>query len=224
MKTLLRFTTLTVVLVAAAAGLLSLQSEHVKAAPIAASANYLKNPQTGGLKLASVSSLSFGPAGLLVVAEPGSGSVVGIQTGDAGPMKKPQKVEDIGAVVAAGLGTTAENITIKDMAVNPASGRVYLAVSRKPDNAVAIITIDADGKAAALDTSAMPWSRVTLPGGTATKVTNVTDVACAADRVIAAGSCNEEFASKIFSIPMPMKNGATASAFSAETYHVAHRK
>lgn len=224
MKTIVRATTLVAVLVAAAAGLLSLQSEHAKAAPIAANANYLKNPQTGGLKLASVSSLSFGPSGLLVVAEPGSGSVVGIQTGDAGPMKKPKKVEDIGAVVAAGLGTTAENITIKDMAVNPASGRVYLAISRKPDNAVAIITIDAEGKASALDTSAMPWARVTLPGGTATKVTNVTDVACASDRVIAAGSCNEEFASKIFSIPMPLENGATASVFSAETYHVAHRK
>lgn len=225
MKIILRAFSVIAILVAAAAGIVTLNNQHVKAAPIAANANYLKNPQTGGLKLTAISSLSFGPSGLLLVAEPGTGSVVGIETGDAGPMKAPkQKIDDIGALVAGGLGTTAENITMKDMAVNPTSGRVYLAVSRKPDNATAIITIDADGKAAALDATTMKWSRVNLPGGTATKVTNVTDVACAGDRVIAAGSCNEEFASKIFSIPMPMENGGTASVFSAETYHVSHKK
>lgn len=225
MKIILRASTALAALVAMAAGLKTLNSERAQAAPVAANASYLKNPQTGGLKLASISSLSFGPSGLLLVAEPGSGSVVGIETGDVGPVKKPKgKIDDIGAVVAAGLGTTADNITIKDMAVNPASGGVYLAVSRKPDNAVAIITIDTEGKASALDATTLKWSRVSLPGGTATKVTNVTDVACAGDRVVAAGSCNEEFASKIFSIPMPMENGGTASIYSAETYHVAHRK
>jgi hypothetical protein len=225
MKTILRASAAIVVLVAVAAGLHLSHNERAHAAPVAANPNYLKNPQTGGLKIASISSLSFGPGGFLLVAEPGTGSVVGIETGDVGPIKKPkQKIDDIGALVASGLGTTPDSIIIKDMAVNPASGRVYLAVSRKPDNATAIITIDAEGKAAALDTSRMPWSRVSLPGGTATKVTNVTDVACAGDRVVAAGSCNEEFASKIFSIPMPMENGGTASIFSAETYHVAHGK
>ena len=225
MKTILRASAAIVVLAAVVASLSSLNSERAQAAPVAASANYLKNPQSGGLKLASISSLSFGPSGLLLVAEAGTGSVVGIETGDVGPMKKPkQKIEDIGSVVADGLGTTSDSITVSDMAVNPSSGRVYLSVSRKPDNAAAIITIDADGKAAALDTAKLSWARVSLPGGTGSKVTRVTDVACAGDRVVAAGSCNEEFASKIFSIPMPMEHGGTASIYSAETYHVAHRK
>jgi hypothetical protein len=43
-------------------------------------------------------------------------------------------------------------------------------------------------------------------------------------RRFATGTCNEEFASRIFTIPVPIKHGATASVFSAETYHVAHRK
>lgn len=225
MKSILRVFTAIAVLVAAAAGISTLNTERAHAAPVAGNANYLKNPQKGGLKLASVSSLSFGPSGLLVVAEAGSGSVVGIETGDAGPAGRPKsKIEDLGKVVADGLGTTAENVIVNDMAVNPASGRVYLAVSRKPDNATAIITIGGDGKAESLDTTKLPWARVSLPGGTATKVTRVTDVACTGDRVVAAGSCNEEFASKIFSIPMPIEHGGTASIFSAETYHVAHRK
>ena len=65
---------------------------------------------------------------------------------------------------------------------------------------------------------------MTLPGVTSAKSTNITDVACTADRILAAGSCNEEFASKIFSLPLPLEHGATASVYSAETYHVAHGK
>lgn len=225
MKNIARAPAAVFTLVAIAAGMIALHNQRGHASPAEQTTKHLKNPQTGGLKLASVSALSFGPGGLLLVAEPATGSVVGIETGDAGPMRKPKaKLEKAGDMIAAGLGTTADNITVKDMAVNPESGRVYLAVSRKPDNAAAIITIDSEGRAAALDTGAMTWSRVTLPGGTSTKVTNVTDVGFAGDRVIAAGSCNEEFASKIFSIPLPMENGATARVFSAETYHVSHKK
>lgn len=185
----------------------------------------LKNAQHGGLKLEAAGALSFGPQGLLVIAEPRMGSVVAVQTGDAGPVKKlKQKVADVSGLVAKAVGATAENVTINDLAVNPQSGLIYLSVSRKPDNAASVVTIDADGKAAELKFDAMPWARVTLPGVTATKATNITDVAVASDRILAAGTCNEEFASKIFSIPLPMEHGATAGVYSAETYHVSHKK
>lgn len=195
------------------------------AAPVAASA-LIESPQTGGLKLASLSSLSFGPEGLLLVAEPGTASVLAIQTGDVGPKKEhlAKPVADIGAVIADGLGAEKEDITIKDLAVNPASERIYLAVQRRPDNAVLIVTVDAAGKVTPLNLEPLPWVRVTLPGGTTSKVTNITDIAFDKDRVFATGTCNEEFASRIFTIPVPIKNGATANVFSAETYHVAHRK
>ncbi|MFO1485181.1 MAG: hypothetical protein U1F71_17605 [Verrucomicrobiaceae bacterium] len=195
-------------------------------APVAASSELLAEPQTGGLELKSLSSLSFGPNGLLLVAEPGTASVVAIQTGDIGPEKKvlAKPVADIGSVIAGGLGAKKEDITIKDLAANPASGRVYIAVQRRPDNAVLIVTVDAAGKVAPFDTAKLPWARITLPGGTASKVTNITDVAFDGTRVFATGTCNEEFASRIFTIPVPIKHGSTANVFSAETYHVAHRK
>ncbi|WP_395718460.1 hypothetical protein [Prosthecobacter sp.] len=196
------------------------------AAPVAVSPSLIESPQTGGLELKSLSSLSFGPGGLLLVAEPGSASVVAIQTGDVGPEKKvlDKPVTDISSVIAGGLGVKKEDITIKDLAVNPASGRIYLAVQRRPDNAVLIVTVDAAGKVAPFDTAKLPWARITLPGGTASKVTNITDVAFDGTRVFATGTCNEEFASRIFTIPVPIKHGSTANVFSAETYHVAHRK
>jgi len=195
-------------------------------ATLSASASLLDSPQKGGLQIQSLSSLSFGPEGLLLVAEPATASVVAIQTGDAGlkneRLDKP--VADIGAQIAAGLGAKKEDITIKDLAVNPASGRVYLGVLRRPDNAVLIVSAGADGKVAPLNFEPLAWVRITLPGGTASKVTNITDVAFDKDRVFATGTCNEKFASRIFTIPVPLKIGATASVFSAETYHVAHRK
>lgn len=185
----------------------------------------LDSPQQGGLSIKSVSSLSFGDDGVLLVAEPSSASVVAVQTEDTGPMAKlSAKVSDLGGVIAGGLGTTADNVVIKDMTVNPMSGRIYLAVQRRPDNATLIMTVDAAGKVAPFDTAKLTWVRITLPGGTASKVTNITDVAFDGDRVFATGTCNEEFASRIFTVPVPLKHGATASVFSAETYHVSHRK
>lgn len=196
------------------------------AAPVAVSPSLIESPQTGGLEFKSLSSVSFGPNGLLLVAEPGTASVVAIQTGDVGPETKvlEKPVADIGSVIAGGLGAKKEDITIKDLAANPASGRVYLAVQRRPDNAVLIITVDAAGKVAPFDTANLPWARITLPGGTASKVTHITDVAFDGTRVFATGTCNEEFASRIFTIPVPIQHGSSAKVFSAETYHVAHRK
>jgi hypothetical protein len=193
---------------------------------LGASAALIESPQKGGLKLGSLSSISFGPEGLLLVAEPGTASVLAIQTGDTGAEKAALKktVADVGAAIADGLGAKKEDVTVKDLAVNPASGRIYLAVQRRPDNAVMIVTVSADGKIAPLNLEPLSWARVTLPGGTTSKVTNITDVAFDKDRVFATGTCNEEFASRIFTIPVPIKNGATANVFSAETYHVAHRK
>lgn len=185
----------------------------------------LKNAQSSGLKLEAAGALSFGPEGLLIIAESRMGSVVAVQTADKGPVQKlKQRVDKVPELVASTLGATAENVVINDLAVNPASGLIYLSVSRKPDNAASILTINAEGKAAVLDVAALPWARVTLPGVAGGKTTNITDVACTTDRVLAAGSCNEEFASKIYSIPLPLEHGATASVYSAETYHVAHGK
>lgn len=188
------------------------------------SAALLDSPQSGGLKLKSISSISFGKDGLLLVADPTSQSVIAVETKEAGAKAKPGKVADLAATIAGGLGTTGENITIKDMAVNPATGTVYLAVMRRPDNASLILTVDGAGKVAPFDADKLSWASVTLPGGTASKVTNITDVAFDGERVFATGTCNEEFASRIFTIPVPIKHGSTAGVFSAETYHVAHHK
>ena len=88
----------------------------------------------GALDVQSIGSLSFGPDGLLAVADPKAGAVYCIETGDTKKVAGVQaKVEGIDAVVAAKLGTTAAGISINDMQVNPASSMVYLSVTKKDD-------------------------------------------------------------------------------------------
>lgn len=184
---------------------------------------FFKNAQHGNPNLKSIGTLSFGPQGLLLVAEPRSAAIVAIDTGDTGPvMKLKQRVDDIAGLAAAGLGAPAGGVQIVAMAVNPASGKIYLSVVRTADKQVAILTIDADGKLQDLALDKATYVRVPLPSTETAKVQNISDLAFAKDRVLAAGQSNEEFSSKIYSLPIPLTHDGSAKVFSAETYHVAH--
>ena len=183
----------------------------------------LKNVQTKGLKFSRIGRMSFARAGLLLVADRGNGSVVAIDTGDTGPAKPlKQRVDNVDKLVGAALGTNAAGIQIVDMAVNRLSGRIYLSVIRKQDGISALLTIDGDGQVAAVNLATARHVRVTLPGDGKAKVSNVTGVKLAGSRVLAAGQSGREFASKIYSIPLPLEHGNSAAVYSTETFHVAH--
>ena len=185
----------------------------------------LKNPITGDLALKSVGPLTFGPHGLLLLAEPNAAAIVAVDTGDVSPpLKIAQPVVDVGALLAAALKTTADQIQIVDMAVNPASGKVYFSVRNNAAKNVAILAVDGDGKANAVDLAALPHVRVSLPKSEAGPIRTISDLALAGDRVLVTGQSNEEFSSKIFSIPLPLSAESTGSIFSAETYHVSHKR
>jgi len=186
---------------------------------------YLKNIQTGNPEFKSIGRMSFGPQGLLVVADTGSASIVVIDTGDRGPMRKlKNRVDDVDVKVAQSLGAKPGGADIIDMAVNSLSGKIYLSVKRKSDNQSVLLTINADGKIENFDLSKAKFVKVTLPGGKKSTVRNITGVDFASDRILAAGQCNEEFANKLYSIPYPLEHGSSANIYSAETYHVAHRR
>ncbi|NDB77794.1 MAG: arginine--tRNA ligase, partial [Verrucomicrobia bacterium] len=87
--------------------------------------------------------MSFGPGGLLLVTEPRHAAIVAIETGDTGPVQKlKQRVDNVGALLAARLGAPEGGVTIADLAVNQASGKIYLAVTRKADGASNYATTD----------------------------------------------------------------------------------
>jgi len=186
-----------------------------------ASTGLIAGAQQGDPGLQSISRIAFGPKGLLLAADPRAASIVAIETGDVKPGETlAAPVEDIDRKVAAAVGD--EEARIVDLAVNPVSGRIYLAVQR--GGQPVLMTVDADGRLALVDFSDKRYAAVSLPGGTASKVTNITDVQFSDEGVLAAGQSNEEFSSKIFSLTLPLTHGASASNYSAETYHVSHRR
>jgi len=184
-------------------------------------ARFLKNAQQGDLKMKSAGHLSFGPDGLLLATD--ADSVVAIDTGDLGPLRKlKQPIPDITKLLAASTG--ARSVKVVDMAVNPLSGTIYFSISRQPGNQPAILTVDGNGKVGRLSTAKLSHARVTLPGDEGAKVSRITGVGFAEDRVLAAGQSGKAFASKIYSIPLPITHGASADIYSAETYHVSHSR
>ncbi len=186
---------------------------------------FFKNAQKGDPGLKSIGRLAFGPDGLLLVSDPRSASILAINTSDVGPLVKlEKKIEHIDTVLAKALNIEAEALTIIDMAVNPASGRIYFSLNTKPGNKPVLITIDGKGETHRPELDKMEYVRMTLPVGDKGKLRNVTDLAWADSSVVVAGQSNEEFANKIFQFPIPLENGVNARYFSAETYHVAHRR
>ncbi len=185
----------------------------------------LKNPAKSDPALKSIGPLSFGSGGVLLIAEPGAAAIVAVETGDIGaPAKLAKPVEDVNVLIAEALKTTADQVQIANMTVNPASGKIYFSVRNNAAKSVAVVSVDAAGTARSLDLAALPHVRVTLPKSEAGPIRTISDLAVAGNQLLVTGQSNEEFSSKIFSVPLPLSADSAGRIFSAETYHVAHKR
>lgn len=193
--------------------------------PAFAGGEVVSSTVKGDPELRSIEVLSFAPEGVLLVGDGRGSQVVALMTGDTKPAAAlAAKIEGIDAKLAGRLGGTAREIEILDLAVNPASGRLYFAIRRQSDKSSAILTLDGSGKIEELSLKNIEHAKIPLPKGEQAPVTRITDVAWAGGKVIAAGRANEEFASKIFVVPGPIAHNAAGQLYSAETYHVSHGK
>src|SRR5436190_793599 len=99
--------------------------------------------------LKSATALAFAPNGVLLVGDTAGGAVFAYDTGDKAPAGAGKvEIADLTTKLAALLGTTADQVSVTDLAVNPISGNVYLAVSlgKGPDAAPVLIKADRAGK------------------------------------------------------------------------------
>jgi hypothetical protein len=220
MKTMLR----SLLLVAAAT---SLATTHA--------ANWTAGMKDGKPGLKSMNQLAFGPEGILFVADSKSAAVVAIATGDTKEAAaKPLKIEGINTKIAALLGASADQVLIDDLAVNPVSHNVYVAVSRGrgPTAASVLVRVTPDGKLEAVSLDKVKHSIAQLPDAPADGVVgdgkrqsnprqeSITDIAFLEDRVLIAGLSNEEFASTLRAIPFPFQT--VPNGTSVEIFHGAH--
>jgi len=188
--------------------------------------------------LKSIGPLTFGPDGVLFAADTRSAAVFAIATGDtkAPGEAKALKIESLDKKVAALLGTTADSILIDDVAVNPLSRSVYLAVSRGrgPDAIPVLVRVSGDGVMEVVKLDKVLFSKAELPDapvegvvGAGQRQSNprqesITDLAFFQDRVIIAGLSNEEFSSTLRAIPFPFKT--VSGGTSVEIYHASHAR
>ncbi len=205
------------------------------AAQISRAASWTAGMKEGKPALKSIGSIAFGPDGILFVADTKGAAIVALSTGDTSPSSsaKAIKIDGINQKVAAVLGTSADQVLINDMAVNPISHNVYLSISRGrgADAAPVLARVKGDTvEVVSLD--AVKFSRGELPDapvdgvvgqpnrGSNPRQESITDIAFFEDRLLIAGLANEEFASTLRAIPFPFQT--VPNGTSVEIYHGAH--
>jgi len=200
---------------------------------LAFGASLTSSLKTGKAELKSVGPLAFGPEGILFVADPMGARVLALSTGDTKPGKGGDlALPGINEKVAALLGSSAGQILINDLAVNPISKNLYLSVSRGkgPDAVGVVVKVTREGQVSEVDLSNIAHASATLPNapaadakdrrGTPLRVEAITDLEFVNNQVMVAGLSNEEFASTLRALPFPF-DGKAAST-NVEIYHGAH--
>jgi len=181
----------------------------------------------GSVELKTAGPLAFGPKGILFIGDPATATIFAIDTGDTSPAeaKTSPKVEGLDAKVASLLGTEPGSVQIKDLAVNPASGNVYLSVARGrgPSATPVILRLATNGKLSEVALKDVPTAKATLPNpatGGKGRQDVITHLAYVKGRVLVAGLSNEEWASQLRAIPYPFTGDAKGA--SVGIFHGAH--
>lgn len=179
----------------------------------------------GAPEIGKIDVIGFAPEGVLLIGDGSKQRVVAIETGDTTAVLGAfEEVKGFGATLAGKLGVKAGEVEVLDMAVNPASNRLYVAVRKQDDKSYLIVRMAPDGEIEHVALDEVEYAYVPLPQEEGVKVSVITDVVWVDDRLIASGRCNEEFASKIFASDGPLTHDQAGQTYSAETYHVSHRK
>lgn len=188
--------------------------------------------KAGTPDIKSAGPLAFGPDGILFVGDTQGAALFAVDTGDRNPAKAaPVKVADLPGKVAAKLGTSADKVMINDVAVNPVSGKVYISVARGrgPEAAPVVLRVASDGAIDEVSMENVRFAKADLPHppavgpaqrGKPSRAESITDIAYVDGRVFLAGLSNEEFSSRLISVPFPFTDQPDAAGI--EIYHGAH--
>lgn len=201
----------------------------------------------GKAEVKSITVMSFGPEGILFLGDSKAGKLYALDMGDRvkNDSKEAFNLDDLEGKLAALLGADPKGVLIHDMAVNPISQNVYLAVSRADANgqgfwklpndladATLLLRINPAGEITEVDLGSIKHSVAEVPKVVEEGVKNwrdsdnrteaITDIAYDNGKLYVAGLSNEEFASVLRVLDFPFGRQATYSTI--EVWHVAHGK
>lgn len=187
----------------------------------------------GPLKAAdvqSVSRITFGPDGVLFVADWRAAKIHALTLPPASGQAATFNMLNVIPAIEQALNT--RDVEIVDMAVRPGTGLAYLAVTHGADKRAAIVAIGANGTIQPLDLpqtrstsiaienapaeSAEFWGRIPARSFT------VTDMVWRGGELYVAGLSNQDFASTLrrFEYPFASRSRTT----SVEIYHASHNQ
>lgn len=209
--------------------------------------DWKKGLRKGKAEIGSFSTITFGPEGILFVGDSKSGKVFALDTEDIKETdnQEPFELKDVESKIAAYLGTNNDGVIIHDMAVNPISQNIYLAVSRSnarelgfwklPNDinyANILLKISLDGDIEEVQLDNINHSSALLPNpkssgeeswrGSDLRTETITDLEFSQGKVFVAGLSNEEFASTLRIMKFPFSGEVTSST--VEIWHAAHGK
>jgi len=182
--------------------------------------------QSGKAQLKSAGAMAFGPDGILFVGDSQGAAIYALDVNDHTAAKGGSvEIKGINDKVAALLGTTADQILIQDVVVNPISKNVYLSVSRGrgADAVPVILRTDAAGKISEVSLDNIKHASVSLPDGPAQdrqRMETITSIKYVDGKVYIAGLSNEEFSSSLRAIPYPFSEASKAAGI--EIWHGSH--
>ena len=212
---------------------------------------FAKDPgmKKGTPDIVSISVLEFNDDGILFIGDSKGGAVYAVDLNDdeTNSNLEPLNIVDLEGKLAGMLGTTAENIMIHDMAVNPISQNVYLSVSRGRakwtsrwetpndlEDASILIKISPSGDMSEASLENVEFSSVAIPNPVSSDIEHrwkkgaklrsdaITDIAFDDGKIYIAGLSNEEFRSAMWTAQFPFTDDVNANTL--EIFHGAHGK
>ena len=195
--------------------------------------------KTGTPDLKSAGTLTFGPDGIIFVGDQKGAAVFAIDTADEKGKAAgvSLNVAGVAGQVAKALNVSAKDVTVNDLAVNPATGRTFLAVTKGSgsDASPALVKVDTTGTFSEVSLNDIGFSKVALPNAPADKAIPsrrgprnsrndaITDLAYVDGRVIVSGlaASNEgRMGSTVREIAFPFVEADQGSRI--EIFHGAH--
>jgi hypothetical protein len=198
----------------------------------AASADDPSGLKPGNIELSSAGPLTFGPKGILFVADPVAATIYAIKT-DEGKTDSPPtnvNVADLNAKLAKTLNADAAEVKVGDMAVNPTSGNVYLSVAAGKPAKASLVKIDAKGNISPVSLKEVPHSKAELPDAPESEQRrrgnprhdSVTDLVFRDGKLLVSGLAKGQSESTVREFAFPFSDRPTATYI--EIFHAAHGK
>jgi hypothetical protein len=187
----------------------------------------------GSPELKSAGQLAFGPEGILFIGDAKAAQIVAIDTGDSKgePGKAKYDIADLNAALSTATG--GSKVTVNDLIVNPATGNLFVSVS-KGDGQPGLVKIDGAGKASEVSLTKTQFQKLALPNAPEDKEVaskgrtrnlrneSITDLAYADGKVLVTGVTADASPSNIREITFPFAEADEGTK--VEIFHGAHGK